>query len=204
MNQTQYSISRASEIEASTDLPRSKEEANSIGATFFFTGKPCRNGHIAPRYAKSSPICIECAKASYAKRKTKILADLKAAYKANPEKYREKERKYAEADPKYYWAKSVVSKARGRAKVFNLPFNINVAYIKSITPDICPVFGIRFNFYGNGKTRKESATLDRKVPELGYVPGNVAVISHRANSIKHNASTAEIRAVADWMESEGL
>ena len=59
---------------------------------------------------------------------------------------------------------------------------------------------------GSGPTRGRcwpgpgSPTLDRIVPSLGYVPGNVVVISHKANSIKSNATAAEIRAVADWLD----
>jgi uncharacterized protein YejL (UPF0352 family) len=43
-----------------------------------------------------------------------------------------------------------------------------------------------------------SPQLDRLVPELGYVVGNVAVISRLANTIKSNATPQQIRAVADW------
>lgn len=43
-------------------------------------------------------------------------------------------------------------------------------------------------------------SLDRIVPSLGYVPGNVAVISHRANRIKSDATADELRAVADWLD----
>lgn len=41
-----------------------------------------------------------------------------------------------------------------------------------------------------------SPTLDRIVPEKGYVPGNVLVISNRANAIKSNANTYELFQVA--------
>ena len=68
-------------------------------------------------------------------------------------------------------------------------------------PDCCPVLGIKLernrDKCGPGPG---SPTLDRIVPSLGYVPGNVVVISHKANSIKSNATAAEIRAVADWLD----
>lgn len=40
-------------------LPKTRAEAARRGIDKFFTGKPCRYGHIAPRYT-SSPNCIKC------------------------------------------------------------------------------------------------------------------------------------------------
>ena len=37
-----------------------KAEARDKGLPRYFTGKPCKNGHISPRYANGSGICIEC------------------------------------------------------------------------------------------------------------------------------------------------
>ena len=45
-----------------------------------------------------------------------------------------------------------------------------------------------------------SPSLDRIVPELGYIPSNVVVISYKANAIKRNATPQEIRRVADFYE----
>jgi hypothetical protein len=45
-----------------------------------------------------------------------------------------------------------------------------------------------------------SPSLDRKTPELGYVRGNVAFISTKANRIKSNATTEEIFAVAKYLQ----
>ena len=49
-----------------------------------------------------------------------------------------------------------------------------------------------------------SPTLDKQIPELGYVIGNIEVISHLANTIKQNVGSHEVRAVADAMEMRGL
>lgn len=51
---------------------------------------------------------------------------------------------------------------------------------------------------GRGGKHHGSPTLDRLVPDLGYVPGNVLVVSELANSIKSDATPAQIRAVADF------
>jgi hypothetical protein len=43
-----------------------------------------------------------------------------------------------------------------------------------------------------------SPSLDRRVPELGYVKGNVEVISMKANAIKSYAAPEEIMLVARY------
>ena len=186
-----------------TKLASTRAEAKSRGDTYYFTGKPCSQGHVAPRYV-SSPTCTQCAKLAYKRRRPKTLAELKARYKANPEYYKRKERERAYRDPKHYWAKGVYTRAKGRAARVGVPFALTIEYIKSIITDTCPVFGTPFIFVGNGKVCMDSATLDRKVPAKGYVPGNVVVISQFANSIKSNASAKEVARVAQWMYTEGL
>ena len=43
-----------------TYLPKSRAEAKAQGAPYYFTGEPCKHGHIAPRKTKGA--CIECLK----------------------------------------------------------------------------------------------------------------------------------------------
>ncbi|WP_315767599.1 MULTISPECIES: hypothetical protein [unclassified Bradyrhizobium] len=42
-----------------SNLPTTRAEALRLGVDRFFTGKPCRRGHLAPRYV-SSPNCATC------------------------------------------------------------------------------------------------------------------------------------------------
>ena len=44
-------------------LPKTRAEAKAIGATHYFTGKPCKHGHITPRLVKGT--CIECRKVEW-------------------------------------------------------------------------------------------------------------------------------------------
>ncbi len=39
-------------------LPTSRHEAKKSGSKYYFTGNPCRNGHLSPRYRDSD--CIQC------------------------------------------------------------------------------------------------------------------------------------------------
>jgi len=43
-----------------TNLPKTRAEAKASGAKYYFTGEPCKHGHIAPRKTKGA--CIECLK----------------------------------------------------------------------------------------------------------------------------------------------
>jgi 5-methylcytosine-specific restriction endonuclease McrA len=43
-----------------TNLPKTRAEAKDQGAAYYFTGEPCKHGHIAPRKTKGA--CVECLK----------------------------------------------------------------------------------------------------------------------------------------------
>ena len=46
-----------------TNLPKTRKEAQDSGAKYYFTGEPCKHGHIAPRKTKGS--CVECLKVEW-------------------------------------------------------------------------------------------------------------------------------------------
>ncbi len=39
-------------------LPTSRQEAKKSGSKYYFTGDPCRNGHLSPRYMRGD--CVQC------------------------------------------------------------------------------------------------------------------------------------------------
>jgi 5-methylcytosine-specific restriction endonuclease McrA len=43
-----------------TNLPKTRAEAKASGAKYYFTGEPCKHGHVAPRKTKGA--CLECLK----------------------------------------------------------------------------------------------------------------------------------------------
>lgn len=65
-------------------------------------------------------------------------------------------------------------------------------------PEYCPVLRIRLQ-ENYGKRQDSSPSIDRVIPERGYVRGNVAVISWRANKLKSDGSSDEHRKIADWI-----
>lgn len=90
------------------------------------------------------------------------------------------------------------SAAKERATKFDLPFNIVLDDI--VIPEYCPILGIKLQ-RGKGKQHGPSPSLDRVFPELGYVKGNIAVISHRANSLKQNATIENLESLLAYMKS---
>lgn len=180
-----------------------RKEAKALGHTYYYTGLPCKRGHFAPRYT-SSPLCTECSRLQYLRRRPQTLKELRARYHANPEHHRKKARETAARNPKVYWARNSLRNAKVRAKKIGVAFDLDVRYLMSIIPDSCPIFGTPFVFAGNGKICAESASLDRLVPAKGYIRGNVVVISNLANTIKTNASANEVAKVAQWMYEQGL
>jgi len=96
---------------------------------------------------------------------------------------------------------------RRRAAAKNLPLNVDHKYLCAIAPNKCPVFKTPLAWgYGNtdtpGKMTPNSPCLDRIVPELGYVRGNVAWLSNKANMIKSSADEKDLYAVADWLHKK--
>jgi 5-methylcytosine-specific restriction endonuclease McrA len=73
------------------DHPKTRKEAQALGAKFYFTGEPCVRGHIALRKTKGS--CLECVKEDWAvdneRRKEKPKTE---AAKAAGKRYYEKNR----------------------------------------------------------------------------------------------------------------
>lgn len=91
---------------------------------------------------------------------------------------------------KYGW--HLLRGARHRAKEQGLPFNIDEGDVR--VPERCPYLGIDIVPYHHDKSA--AASIDRIVPSLGYVKGNVIVVSGRANRIKSDATPDELERIA--------
>lgn len=99
-----------------------------------------------------------------------------------------------DTDPqRYLWRE-----AQQRAKKTGVAFTIRVEDVR--IPERCPVLGIPL-FFGN-RGNPNSPSLDRLEPSGGYTPSNVRVISFRANSLKHNATLEELRAIYRYVQAQ--
>ena len=73
-----------------TNLPKTRAEAKATGAKYYFTGEPCKHGHIAPRKTKGA--CVECLKVEWQQ-----AAETRAEY------FKEYNRKDEVRDKKHDW-----------------------------------------------------------------------------------------------------
>lgn len=92
--------------------------------------------------------------------------------------------------------KVLFNNAKQRARMFGIPFELQPSDI--VVPSACPILWIPL-VVGTGCAKAGSPSLDRINPDRGYIPGNVQVISHKANTIKSNATLQEIEAVYKHM-----
>jgi hypothetical protein len=71
-------------------------------------------------------------------------------------------------------------------------------------PDLCPVLGTAISFErGSGvRAQQHTASFDRIDPSLGYVRGNVMIISQKANIMKSSATPEELWRFAQWILQE--
>lgn len=146
----------------------------------------------------------------YHKNKERKLAQAKARQERNKEAKREYDRlrRLAHRDEILAYdhlrhvaavgeAKALLWRAKQRAKRDGTPCTITVADI--VVPDVCPILGIPlFATIGRKGGTPNSPSLDRIYPALGYVPGNVQVVSSRANTIKGTATPEELVLIAEW------
>lgn len=134
--------------------------------------KPCKRGHSAGRYTNGT--CKECQRA--AQRTSVADKECKRAYYVN--------------NPKQI----MLNGARERAKAAGYPCTITVSDI--VIPEFCPLLGLKLKRNLGGQVQPSSPSLDKIRPGLGYVAGNVWVVSHRANAIKRDATLSELETIA--------
>lgn len=128
-------------------------------------------------------------------RRAELRTVRKEYYSANREKIKVSKRaSYLKKAELYVW-KTI----KKRAEKSGIPFNIEVSDV--VAPEFCPVLGIRLQRLPGLEMRDEAPSVDRLIPELGYVKGNVIVISFRANRIKNDATIEELQKVANFYET---
>ena len=154
-----------------------REFAIANNSKTYFTNKPCKRGQIANRFV-STYTCVECSQ--------------KELYTTDRDRYRTSENTLAYQ----------LRQRKNSASKLGIPFNITLDQIEQ--PEYCPVLGIKLNYaWGgqNGHLRDPAkVTLDKLIPELGYVPGNVFIISWRANKLKSDMTVIELEQILKYMK----
>ena len=130
----------------------------------------------------------------------------------NPEKYKEtdrkkylkrkelqcqKQRKWRVENPE----KAMLNSSKNRAKRLGLEFNLELEDI--LIPINCPILGIPLKV-GKGKLWDGSPTLDRIDNTLGYIKGNIAVISYKANRYKTDLDIELVERFLKYMKKEEI
>lgn len=91
--------------------------------------------------------------------------------------------------------------ARQRAKKSGFEFALKASDIT--LPTHCPILGIELRYEEDADLRAK-ASLDRIDSKLGYVPGNIQVISNLANRMKQDASREELLRFAEYFSRQLL
>jgi hypothetical protein len=109
--------------------------------------------------------------------------------------------KYCSAYAQRHPNRRMWSVAKQRAKKRGIIFTITPEDV--VIPKYCPALGIELvlgvGISGRQGGNPNSPSLDRIIPSLGYVPGNVRVISHLANSMKGAATQDQLEKFAKWV-----
>ena len=188
-----------------TNLPKTRAEAKASVAKYYFTGDPCKHGHIAPRKTKGA--CIECLKvewaqaletrAEYFKDYNKSEAGQKAkkgyyernrntviaAAQARPDEAKnEYKKRHKDANPDYY--RSLVSQRRRRfrdatPKWLSPEQKMEIRLKYRLAIELSRATGVRY-------------AVDHVIPLQGedvcglHVPWNMEVITQEENLVKSN------------------
>ena len=96
-------------------------------------------------------------------------------------------------------AKRLVAQAKYSARRAGVDFDLYPEDLEPL-PECCPALGVKLVYNATGYGGDEySASLDRVIPELGYISGNVRIISKKANRIKNNATLEELEGVLEYV-----
>lgn len=137
-------------------------------------------------------MCKECAR-----RKARVWRSTRALDPVWRERFNENNKKYRAAGGKKH---QMFFAAMERARKKGIEFTITKEDI--VIPEYCPILGIKLEA-GLGRKRDSdspslvgakdsSPSLDRIDNSKGYIPGNVLVISWRANYLKNTATLDEL------------
>lgn len=97
-------------------------------------------------------------------------------------------------------AEQMIRRAKQRANKEGLEFDLDLSDILPL-PAVCPVLNVPLRI-STGPQDPYAHSLDRIDNSKGYVRGNVAVMSYRANRLKNDGTAEEHEAIAAWMRRQ--
>lgn len=94
---------------------------------------------------------------------------------------------------------------KARAKRKKIPFDLSLDYLKTLPCSQCPITyaKIQYPWISKRQTKysKDHAALDKIVPELGYVKGNVYWLSTYGNFLKSNHTLITLKRVIKYIKA---
>ena len=135
-------------------------------------------------------------KERYAKERDKLLLRCKLWRDKNKDKSRARFQEYITNNASLYLLRCSKNRAKKRQLEHTLKEeDINI-------PTHCPVLGIPISHQkSGGLPHANSATIDRIDNNKGYIPGNVIVVSRRANVLKNDATLEELRKIVTFYDN---
>lgn len=96
---------------------------------------------------------------------------------------------------------AVLVHCKRRAREEHVPYALTLDYVDSLcaAAPVCPITGLELLRGSKGDNRP---SLDRVVPKLGYVPGNVSCISYAANRVKGQFSLEQAERLVAYIKGE--
>jgi len=129
-------------------------------------------------------------------------------WKSNKERLSAQKKNYNERDrgTMEYALRRLLYSAKTRANQKNLPFDLTVEWLEAMVITHCPITLEPLNWTREGiiggGPRTNSPSIDRIIPELGYVQSNCSIISARGNTIKNNGTLEEHLHVIQFMVAQ--
>lgn len=196
-------------------LHKTRAEAKAAGAAYYFTGLPCKHGHVAPR--KTKGVCVECMRQEWADSAAKR-ADYFTSYNKSEAGQKSKKRYYAEnrdavierAKQRPLEAKQVYRK-RHKARnpeLYRELVNVRRRRMRHATPAwLSPEQKMELRMPYRlaqelTKRTKQKHVVDHIYPLHGetvcglHVPWNLQVLPFDENAEKSNALPPESQALA--------
>jgi hypothetical protein len=100
----------------------------------------------------------------------------------------------------------ILGSAKHRAKCQNLDFNLTMDFLMSIASDNCPVDSLPMDWSVDENKKLQpmprTPSIDKIVPSLGYVEGNVQIICWQYNAWKRDMSIHDMRILLSYLRKE--
>lgn len=153
--------------------------------------------HSDPEFRERA---LESAKRYHAKKRAtdpEYLRSRSDYNKANAAYFNKKAKQYNSERPFHY----AFRRLKLRAKQNNIPFDLTEEHLVEIWTGTCAIFNTPLCMpYSTKHQDPNKATIDKILPELGYIKGNVQWVSNKANIIKSFGTIEEHEAIVSYMK----